>query len=293
MWIVFALVAALGSACTGLLLKRAIAPGGALLTTALFRMGTGALLALLVVALGGPPPLTPAYWRTAALVLVPEMVGMVCFTYALRLGELSVVQPLMGLTPVLTLVGGALLLREIPTPGAALGVAFVAAGVYAVGLAPGGSALAPLRAIARQKASWLAVAASLAWSMTSVLHRVGIREVGPFSWAVTLTFGSGLLLLLALPFVAWRTGGLDVPVRRRAWLGWLALLCLSFAIQQVGLHSALRLAFAGYVIALSSLSILAATALGIYVLGERSASRSKLTGAALVSSGAILIALFG
>ena len=66
-----------------------------------------------------------------------------------------------------------------------------------------------------------------------------------------------------------------------------------FAVQQMGLHVALKAAQAGYVIAVASVGILIATVLGIVMLHERAAARTRAAGAVLVTGGATLIALFG
>jgi uncharacterized membrane protein len=75
---------------------------------------------------------------------------------------------------------------------------------------------------------------------------------------------------------------------------WLVVLTgTTFAVQVAGLQLAFRLAQAGYVMAVASTSILIATALGIGLLGERSAARTRAGGALLVTGGAALIAMLG
>jgi drug/metabolite transporter (DMT)-like permease len=72
----------------------------------------------------------------------------------------------------------------------------------------------------------------------------------------------------------------------------VALTGICFAVQQFGLHNALRRAQAGYVMAVVSTSILLATAVGVFVLREQGGAH-RITGALLVSSGVALIAVFG
>jgi uncharacterized membrane protein len=64
-------------------------------------------------------------------------------------------------------------------------------------------------------------------------------------------------------------------------------------VSQLGLHLSLRVAHAGYVIALTSTSILLSIAFGILLLGERSAARARVAGGVLVTAGAAMIALAG
>lgn len=293
MWIVFALAAACGSAGTSFALKRSVEHAGAVVSTVTFRVAAGLLMLGLVMATGGWPGFPPAYWRALAWVLIPEVLGMLCLTLALRAGDLSLVQPLLGLIPPLVMLGGWLFLDEVPTRLAAAGVALVTGGVYCIGLRPGASWMEPLRALARERASWYAVAAAVAWSITTLIHKAGIAAVGPFPWGATLALGSGLVLAAALPVMVRRTGSVSLPAQRWPWTGYVAVAAATFALQQAGLYLALRMAHAGYVIAISSTGLLIATGLGILLMNERGAAAHRLTGALLVSAGAVLIALFG
>ena len=294
MWIFLALTAALGAAGTSFSLKRAVEHGGVLVSTVACRAVAAVLLAAVVAGLGGWPELPQAYWRAVGMVLVPEVLGTLFMTLALRAGDLSLVQPLMGLLPPLVMIGGAVFLREVPTPVAGAGVLLVTLGVYCVGLQPGTSAMEPLRSLARSRAGWYAVASAASWSLATLVHKLGIAAVGPFPWAVTLALGSALALGAALPVAAWRSGrGVGVPRRAGPWGAFVVLAGLAFALQQAGLHLAFRAAQAGYVMAVSATGILIATALGIVVLRERAAARTRAAGAVLVCGGAALIALFG
>jgi drug/metabolite transporter (DMT)-like permease len=294
MWIVLALLAAFASAGTSLLLKRAVSLAGVVVSTVAFRTIAGVLLALSCLRAEAWHALTPTYWRAVGVVIPNEIGGMLCLSLALSLGDLSVVQPIMGLIPLLTMVGGAIFLHEVPSPIAVVGIALVVTGLYFVGLRRGGSAWEPIRAFATSRASWYGLLAALFWTVTSLTHKIGIGEVGPMPWATTLTLGSGLALAVALPFVARSSGGLGLPVSEEAmpWLRVVALTSVCFAVQQFGLHNALRRSQAGYVMAVVSTSILIATAVGVLVLRERGGSH-RITGALLVSSGVGLIAIFG
>ena len=294
MWIVLALLAASASAGTSLLLKRAVGQAGVVISTVAFRTVAGVLLALSCLHAEAWHLLTPTYWRAVGVVIPNEIGGMLCLSLALSLGDVSVVQPIMGLIPLLTMAGGALILHELPSPIAVVGIVLVVTGLYFVGLRRGGSALEPIRAFATSRASWYGLLAALFWTVTSLTHKVGIAEVGPMPWATTLTLGSGLALALVLPFVARSQGGLGLPTAQHAlpWLRVVALTSVCFAVQQFGLHNALRRSQAGYVMAVVSTSILIATTIGVLVLRERGGSH-RIAGALLVSSGVGMIAIFG
>jgi drug/metabolite transporter (DMT)-like permease len=295
MWIALALLSAAGSAGTGLALKRTLSWGGPVASTVAYRVAAGVLL-LAAVAAAGPTPLHgAAYARAVALVIPFELVGTVAMTMALRTGDLSLVQPLFGLLPVVVTLGGAVLLGERPTPAALAGVGLVAAGIYGLGLDGTRGLLAPVRALVREPAARWAFVGVLAWSGTSVIHKLGIAAAGPMPWAVTLAFGSAAALLLVAPLLpADPRGGSVRGVGARArWAAWAAACGGLFAVQQVGLQFALREAPVGYVTALASTSLVLAVLVGVAFLGERAAARQRLGGAALVALGAALVALYG
>lgn len=292
-WVVLALLSAVSAAGTSLALKRAVAHGRVLGSTVAFRTVAGLLLLALTLAAGALPAPGPGYWRAVALVLPPEMAGMLCLSYALRTGELSHVQPLVGTMPIFVMLFGIVTLGEVPTPLAAAGILLVTAGVYAVGLRAGGSVLEPFRALARSRAGWLAMGASVTWALATVVHKQGIAAVGPFAWGTTIALGSGLALAIVMPFLPPDRSGGARASSGAPWAGAVLAAGACFAMQQVGLHLALRLAQAGYVIALSSTSTIVSTALGVLVLGERTDARARVTGALLVTTGAAVIALAG
>jgi len=291
MWVALSLLSALGGAGPTFMLKRAVAGGAVLEATAAFRAIAGVLLAALALAAGAWPTLGAGYWRATALVMVPEVVAMISLSMALRAGDLSHVQPLLGTLPLFVTLFGMLFLGEVPSPLAALGIALVTLGVYAVGLTAGGSALGPFRALARSRAGWFALAASAAWGLATIVHKTGIREVGPFAWGATLALGPALVVALAIPVVARHEGARPRWDGGPRWLAFVIAAGACFAVQQIGLHLALGATQAGYVIALTSTSTLVAIALGIVVLGERSGARARVVGGVLVTVGAAIIAL--
>jgi uncharacterized membrane protein len=82
-------------------------------------------------------------------------------------------------------------------------------------------------------------------------------------------------------------------VRRAPWGLAVSLAGLTFAVQQIGLQQAFRMTQTGYVMAVSATGVIVSTALGIVILRERAAMRSRMAGAVLVCGGAMLVAVFG
>lgn len=292
MWVSLSLLSAVGAAGSGLALKRALHGAGAVGTTVAYRAVGGGLLLALVVGAGLMRPFGADYGWAVAVAIPFEIVGTIAFTLALREGELSLVQPLFGLLPVVVTLGAAVALGERPTAGALAGIALVGGGVYVLGLGGARGLWEPLRALAVHPAGRWAGLAVLAWSVTSVVHKVGIAASGPMPWAVTLALGSAVALAVVAPLLpkGMRSGGEGLSA---SWGRWVLAAGTLYAVQQVGLQYALAAAPAGYVIALASVSIVLGVVAGIVLLGERGAGRWRLGGAGLVAAGAALVALYG
>ncbi|PAP74951.1 DMT family transporter [Rubrivirga marina] len=293
MWIWLSLLSAVGAAGVGFALKRSLTCAGAVGATVAYRAVGGGLLLALVVGAGLARPVGSDYVWAVAIAIPFELVGTVAFTLALREGELSLVSPLFGLLPVTVTLGAALALGEQPTAGALAGIGLVAVGVYVLGLGGARGLWEPLRALATHPAGRWAGVSVLAWSVTAVVHKIGIAASGAMPWAVTLALGSAVALLAAAPFLPRSLRTAPEVASPTSWLGWTAAAGALYAVQQVGLQNALERAPAGYVIALSSVSILLGVVAGIVLLRERGAGRSRLGGAGLVTLGAALVAIYG
>ena len=146
--------------------------------------------AALTEAPTAPPPL-----RYLGPLLASAFVGAAgsaLLMRALRRGALSLVVPLMALTPAITALGAWLSLDQRPGwPGLA-GLALVPVGAFAAARVEGGARLAP------GAAPMLIV--TLLWSLSPVIDRLALRDVGPMSHAgLSLALSSvGQLILLRL-----------------------------------------------------------------------------------------------
>lgn len=129
--------------------------------------------------------------------------------------------------------------------------------------------------------------------LATLLHKIGIAEVGAFPWAAALTLCSALALAVSLPLLRWKQSTIGLPARKIPWFTLIVLAGLLFALQQSGLQLALQATQGGYAVAVTSASILRATAFGIALFRERSAARTRIAGALLISFGASLIAFLG
>jgi len=126
-------------------------------------------------AYDGMPAVQPGYALPAVASVLLNIAANLMFFAALRVAALSVIIPLLSLTPVFTALLGIPMLGEVPTPLQWLGIVLVVAGAFALNLPEG-------------KAAWrwepgaaLMTAVALLWSLTVPLDKMSMaRASAPF-----------------------------------------------------------------------------------------------------------------
>ncbi|WEF24650.1 DMT family transporter [Paracoccus sp. S3-43] len=204
----FMVLAMAGFAVEDSLLKIAAAslpPGQVLITFGI--LGTAAF-ALLSVLAGEPPLIRAMRGRPMILRSLSEVTGRLFYMLAIALTPLSTASAILQATPLVVMVGAALLFGERIGPRRWLAVAFGFLGVLLI-LRPGTEGFGPL--------SLLAVAAMLGFAGRDLATRaapvsMSFRQLGVLGFSMLIVAG-----LIALPF-----GGPLAAPDAATWAGLLA-----------------------------------------------------------------------
>jgi len=235
-----------------------------------------------------PPP----QWRLllSSLLATAVVNGLAFWAYgrALARGDLSLVLPLINLSPVVLLLTGWLLLGERPTLPALAGVLLLVLGALELGRSGRGAGLLD----APGARSMLLVA--LLWGIGASIDKLGVQAGGTLTWVASFNVVVGLPLLL--PALAAGEGhclGGGDAVGRPGWNGWPWLLLIALlGTLSMGLQmEALRRTAVVHVIAIKRLSTLFSAVVGVVWLGEYGGSL-RLPAAALMLAGAWLVLRF-
>ncbi len=284
LWALLALLTALCESGKDLLTRRLLRHGG--LSSRLV-MGAACLvsallaLPLTLAALGrgvAPDPI-PLLLSLLATALVN---GLAFWSYgrALARGDLSLVLPLINLSPVVLLLSGWLMLGERPTPLALVGVLLLVMGALELGRSGPGAA-----GLWGQPGARAMLLVALLWGIGAGIDKLGVRAAGTLTWVTTFNLVVGLPLLL--PALAAGEGeGL-----RRHW-PWLLLLGLVGAAGMGLQMEALRRTAVVHVIAIKRLSTLFSALAGVIWLGENGGTL-RLPAAAVMLIGAVMVLRFG
>ena len=248
----------------------------------------GALAALPLLALAGPPP--AACWPYLATSLVVHVAYYLTLNGAYQHGDLGTTYPIMrGSAPLLVALGSITVLGEHLGLVAWLGICAVTAGVRLVGLAR------PVEALYHGRAVAYALANALVIACYTVVDGQGVR-LATASGSNAASYVLLLFVLDGLPYpalVLWRRGRAGWPAVKaygaarwlRTTLGGLA----SLGSYGIALWAMTRAPVA-VVSALRETSVLFATALSVAVLKERFGAQ-RVLGAAIIVAGVVALRL--
>lgn len=148
----------------------------------------------------GWPELAPGYWTPALASVTLNVVANLAFIYAFKLAPISLMIPLLSLTPALTALLAVPLLGELPTWRQGLGIVLVVAGAFLINLRQDDRVTVPamLRAFARQRGALLMLVVAVCWAVTPPLDKLAFRRASVPAHAFVLCGGVALVLLVVL-----------------------------------------------------------------------------------------------
>lgn len=290
-WAILALLTAFCQSGQDLLARRLLKGSG--LTSRLV-MGMGCLVASLaalpLALLPGPPPQVPGLLQ--ALVAIALVNGLAFWAYgrALSRGQLSLVVPLLNLSPLVLLISAWLMLGERPGAGSIAGMVLIVVGALRLGASDREERAGGLLEI--PGARWMLLVALL-WGIGAGIDKVGVSASGTFSWVVGLNVVVGLPLALSA-LVAGEGRSLAIPsVEERFLWGTKGMLLLFGVISALGMAiqmEAVQRTAVVNVIAIKRLSTLFSAAAGGMFFGEPRPGL-RLPAVALMVVGAVLVLL--
>lgn len=183
-WIPLAFISAVFFGAQHLLAKKAMQGVGDWTGGALWLMVAAVILGPL--AFLQPVSEIPWYfWPVLFLRNVLEVVGLTLYLRAHRSGDITLVTPILNLSPVLVLGTSALIASEVPSSVALVGCVVVTIGAYWLGMvgAKTSDPLAPFRLMRENKPMLQMLAATIVWAFTTSLHSVAIAATNVYFYA--------------------------------------------------------------------------------------------------------------
>lgn len=288
-WALLTLVSAFSLATSDALTKRIITSGNEQVI-AWFRL-VFALPALgVALLLSGPPPQTDRTFVLAFCAALPLEVGAIFLYYkALRISPLSLTLPFLSATPVFLILFSLVIVGDPVSPAGAAGILLIGLGGFTLNLSGLRAGIfGPLRAVANERGSLFMLLVALIYGFTSSLGKLAIDH------SSAAFFGAAYFLaltILLLPFIILRTGFKRFPAVLRENARAALLPGIFDAVATVAHFYAMSMTNVAYMIALKRTSLLMGSVYGFFLFGERQ-MRERMTGAAMMFAGFIVIVLF-
>ncbi len=292
-WIGFSLLSAFFDTFVHVLSKKALKVNSHYVVS-IFMSFLTALFCGLWAYVNGIPSLDLYFFKIAALASVMGGTGMLCFLQGLERSDISFAIPLLCFGPIFSALWEWLLLSNSMTQVGLLGVVIVLIGTYSMELDQVKNGyLAPIKSLSRDSGARLVFIASLIWSLSSMLDKIGVLNTNAVIWTATVNFFMSLFLFfigLLTKNIVFRPQEFTKSILTKNTL-LLFSLSLFFALMLVLQMHAFSLTNVAYVLSLKRASILLSVLAGFFFFKEKKI-KERLLATIIMIFGGILIILF-
>ncbi|MBI5562303.1 MAG: EamA family transporter [Deltaproteobacteria bacterium] len=233
------------------------------------------------------PALDWVFWKTVAVLLPLEVIGLILYVKAIRLSPLSLSVPFMALSPVFIIFFAFVFLGEWPSRAGVAGIIMIAAGAYLLNASAArteSGLWGPVKAAFKEPGSLLMMAVAVIYGVTSTLGKVAVQHSSPVFFGFFYPF---LLALVMTAYLTWRAKIRLVVSRPGVFLP----IGLCSAVMVMTHFLAINLTQVAYMISVKRTSLVWSVIFGAVFFKEVNI-RERLLGAAVMLAGVALIALF-
>lgn len=227
-------------------------------------------------------PLSVTFWIILIVVVcVTTPLDTIIYLQSLKHGQLSKTAPLLSLWPVLTLVTGAVFLKQIPSVVAVLAVLLIVVGVYVLNTKRGEGNV--FRNLWGDRGTRFALVGIVTLACNATLGAIGVAQSAPFFFAFWMTIGSVLVQFMYAQIIApdkYRHARKSMIFQNGVIQGSASALYF-YAVATGPI---------GYVAAIRSLSSTFSAIFGARVFNEKM-DRRKVIALCLIAIGAVVLGL--
>lgn len=288
-WFILSFACAAAFSFADLLQKIALNRDDRVMAVAWYRFALMAVGVIILQAFLPLPEVRSRFWPWLIVMVPLEIIAFMLFVTAVSLSPLSLTIPFLAFTPVFTILTGWLFVGDRVTGWGIAGVILVSLGAYLLNARDvlQGGWRGPIRAVARERGSVLAIVTAIIWAVTSAGGKRMILLSSPLYFASTY-FAVAALLFLPVAvlhtgrsfkeFIRWRP--IYLPMGLAAFLG------IFFHV------TAIAIAPVSYMIAVKRLSLILAILWGRLFLKEERIGE-RLLGGFVMLGGVFMIVLGG
>ncbi|WP_058555363.1 EamA family transporter [Thiohalocapsa sp. ML1] len=288
-WIVFSLLSAFFHASRIAVTKHLSFSFSARALTLYVNLASLVVTAPLVIWHHDVPLHEPVYIAVVLLGGLVSGIGGWALNSAIGRSDVSLVGPVMTLTPAFVVVIEWSVIGDLPSGLGLVGLALLVAGGYVLSVErEQTSPFAPLKRLFTDPGSVLTLVAAFCFAAASTLGRVGIQMSDPLSFAVVVAVVNPVVLFVMFSVQDHRFYREAFPRHLRREIRPLLLLGVLFALMRIADQIALSLALASYVMAVKRSAGMFSVLLGHWYYGEGHLI-ARLAGSAVMLAGLFVL----
>ncbi|HCX27834.1 MAG TPA: hypothetical protein DHI91_01700 [Candidatus Portnoybacteria bacterium] len=286
-WFLLSLGSALSKSLADMTSKKVLEKMGKLAVGCISR-GMVAFAALVFVFFQGIPSIGPGFWKAVLITGAINVVTTLLSLRSLQEGELSLVAPMLALSPIFLLITSPIITNQFPSFWGLVGILLSVSGIYTMKVQEtrlGWSE--PFKAIWRSAGVKDALLVAFLYSISANYDSIAANSSSPFF--TILMVNTFIFLCLFIPALnqpgLWR-------LTKENFKG-LSLMSVFMASETGFQFTAFQHAIVPYVISVKRSSALLSVLWGRQFFEENKEFVSRLAGVAIVIAGLVIIKLFG
>ena len=285
LWVLYTLLSAFSWATADAFTKKASSVDSYILI--LSRFLYGAPFVLLVLLFIPIPRVDHIFWLVLVLDIIIEILAWILYVKALKISPLSLVVPLISLTPVFLVFTSFIILNEIPSAIGFFGILMVVIGAYILNLNGSGKGfLEPFKLIVKEKGCMYMIIVAFLFSITANLSKILVQRSSPvFSGAMHLSLMS--VTFLVISFLISRRN--IVQLKSNFWA--LFPIGIFFSLMVIFHNLAITMVIVPYMMSIKRTNSIFSVLYGWLLFKEKNVP-TRLIGAVIMLIGAGLIILF-
>lgn len=285
-WFLLSLGSALSKSLADLTSKRVMEKMGEIAVGCVAR-GLMAALALIIVLFQGIPVIGQEFWKAMFISGVINVVTTYLMLKALKEGELSLVAPILALSPIFLLLTSPIITNQFPNFWGLIGILLSVSGIYTMKAQEKKLGwLEPLKAIWRSRGVKAALLVSFLYSISANYDSIATKNSSPFFFIMVINFF--IFLCFLLPAISQKKFWSSIKENFKG----LSLVSVMMTSEVGCQFTAFEMAIVPYVISIKRTSALFSVLWGKQFFKEEE-FKNRLFGAIIVVAGLVIIKLFG
>jgi len=284
LWVLYSLLSAFSWATADVFTKKVFKADDYILMLARFLYASPFVLLLLFFI--PIPKLDISFWFVLSLTIPVEVLAWVFYIKAIRISPLSLVVPLLSLTPIFLIFTSFAILNELPGFIGFFGILLIVAGAYILNFESFSKGiLGPFKSIIKEKGCIYMISVAFLFSITSNLGKILVQKSSP------LFFSAIYLPLLAIPFsiIVFFTSKEKIKQLKTNFNN-LFFMGLFFGLMVIFHLLAIQLVIVPYMISIKRTSSIFSVLYGYFLFKEKNIP-ARLIGALIMLIGAVLVIL--